>query len=355
MFVSSEEPAQINANYIFGRLSSQVVGQDLAQRDLATLLAMHLQWFATQDIAHTAPNALIIGPTGVGKTHAIRTAAQVLDVPLVVVDSTRLAPHGAGASLESVLVELISAARRLIRDGTRMHNKSRRGLSELEELKLARGGIIFLDEFDKLAARSGRSDERNEQLQRRLLQFIDGTSVTLNPNPERGEEEVTFDTAGLLFIVAGAFTDLMSGVGQRSHREMRTMQRYNHVISEDFVRYGFMHELIARLPVIIEFSELGPKDLETILSIDNIDPSQFYISYLQSLGTVLKIDARAREWISSSAARLDIGARGLHQVLFPILAQLSQRVENNRPAEVVLDLAMIKQITYAIEEKRRAR
>ena len=62
-----------------------------------------------------------------------------------------------------------------------------------------------------------RSPE-NELIQRRLLQFMDGTVVTMKPSTLTGGETIRFDTAGLLFVVAGAFSDLLKEIGAETTR-----------------------------------------------------------------------------------------------------------------------------------------
>jgi len=350
---------------IYEKVSELVVGQEGARRDLSTLLAMHLAWFSTgvPDISHSSPNALVIGPTGVGKTHAIKTAAAALKIPLVIVDATQLSPHGyQGMSLEDVLIELVSASRRIIshtRDGNTAEGESggleEDGIRELDELDTARRGIIFIDEFDKLSTKNKATGERNELLQRRLLQFIDGASVVLNPKPDHAEEEITFETSGILFIAAGAFTNLLHDTGKRSQEQMRDMLQHNHVILEDLVRFGFMEELVARLPVIIEFSELDTEALEEILRTEAVDPSLFYVRYLASLGTKLTVTDQARTEIAERARRLRIGARGLHQVLFPILALLSQDLEEDRVTDFTLDVEQVRKLARRVEARRNVR
>ena len=345
-------PSQ-KADFIYAKLSEKVIGQESAKRNLATLLAMHLAWFARADMDHTAPNALLIGPTGVGKTHAIRTAAQALEVPLIVVDGTRLSPQGyQGTSLEDLLIELIGVARKIISDPNRKIRAEDFGLSELDELEVARRGIIFIDEFDKINSKKSSTAERNELLQRRLLQFIDGTSVILNPHAESGEEEVIFDTAGILFVMSGAFTNLLSDTSKRPQARIREISRQNYVIFEDLVNFGFMKELIARLPVLIEFDKLSKDDLATIMRTEAVNPALFYSRYLSSLGIRLQIDDSAIGYIADKAERLELGARGLHQVLFPILSLLGQTLERASVHDYVLDKEGVQNLIAQIEAGR---
>jgi len=226
-------------------------------------------------------------------------------------------------------------------------------ISELEEVEVAKRGVVFIDEFDKLAIRGQATGERNQILQRRLLQFVDGTAVSLKL--DHGAEEVLFDTGGVLFIAAGAFVEILEKTGERSHGAMRGLQNHDHVIAEDIVRYGFMKELVARLPVLIEFAALNTDELLEILNTPSVDPSKFYADYLESLGTTLEITDGAKLSIAKAAVQHEIGARGLHQVLFPILAAVSQEVEKTRPESITLDVGMIKAINSKLEEQRHAR
>jgi ATP-dependent Clp protease ATP-binding subunit ClpX len=341
------QPAAIRA-----AIDERVVGQTTAKNDLATLLDMHLQRFSELSSEHTSPNALLIGPTGVGKTHAIRVAADSLAVPLVIIDTTRLSPApNQGTTLEDVLVELIAAARGLLRDG-RQGLTDALALPELDELQIASRGIVFLDEFDKLSTRGRQSSERSELLQRRLLQFLDGTVVSLNAHPDSISAEVQFDTSGLLFVAAGAFTNLLEDSAKRSQETTREMLQHDHVIFEDLVRFGFMKELIARLPVVIEFDELTAKDLVTIMTTPEVDPGSFYKSYFRSKGTELELAPEARLYIAEKAVRLGIGARGLHQVLFPLLALASQDLEADRRTKFFLRLSDVQELEARVEDRR---
>ena len=229
------------------------------------------------------------------------------------------------------------------------------GLAYLDELKVASRGIIFIDEFDKIAIRNKQTNERNELIQRRLLQFIDGARVTLNPSPEAGDEEVTFNTAGLMFVFAGAFTGLTEDMGARPQPRARALDDPNQIIPDDLVRFGFMKELIARIPVIIVFAELSPADLVEILRNPATDPSLFYRQYLKSLGADLVIDDSALTRIASDAASLGIGARGLHQKIFPLLARLGQQVEDDPVPTVVLDQAKIDALDQELEQRHLGR
>src|SRR3990172_2659917 len=99
------------AHDIKAHLDKFVEGQEEAKVRLSVLLSMHLGWFRRQQRLHRAPNAVLIGPTGVGKTHTIRVASDHLKIPFGTVDATALVPPGiVGMQIEDVLFDLVAAA-----------------------------------------------------------------------------------------------------------------------------------------------------------------------------------------------------------------------------------------------------
>src|SRR5205814_1255137 len=79
---------------------------------------------------------LLIGPSGCGKTFLIQTLARLLKVPFTMADATSFTESGyVGQDVENMLSPLIAAA-----EG---------------DIKKAENGIVYLDEFDKLAMKGG--------------------------------------------------------------------------------------------------------------------------------------------------------------------------------------------------------
>ena len=108
---SQDSDAPILAQTIKSHLDNLVVGQNSAKIQVSMLLSMHLSWFRDEQRSHPAPKAIIIGPTGVGKTHSLRVATQYLGIPYIVVDATSLVPSGiAGLQIEDLLEDLVRSA-----------------------------------------------------------------------------------------------------------------------------------------------------------------------------------------------------------------------------------------------------
>ncbi|MEP7356296.1 MAG: AAA family ATPase, partial [Anaerolineales bacterium] len=149
---------------IYARLDEYVVGQERAKRVLSVAVYNHYKRLAHRpqkgDPDLEKSNILLVGPTGSGKTLLAQTLARILDVPFCIADATALTEAGyVGEDVESVLVRLIQAAD--------------------YDLDRAEHGIIYIDEIDKIARKSGGNpsitrDVSGEGVQQALLKIIEG-------------------------------------------------------------------------------------------------------------------------------------------------------------------------------------
>ena len=88
------------------------------------------------DVGLAKSNILLIGPTGTGKTLLAETLARVLQVPFAIVDATVITEAGyVGEDVENILVRILQAAD--------------------YDVGQAERGILFIDEVDKIARKSG--------------------------------------------------------------------------------------------------------------------------------------------------------------------------------------------------------
>ncbi len=159
------------------------------------------------------------------------------------------------------------------------------------------GGIIFLDEIDKIALSEksqGRNDPSKEGVQRDLLPIVEGSSVSTKYG--------TINTDHILFIAAGAF----------------------HVSKPS----DLIPELQGRFPLRVELESLTEETLYAILTQTENSLLKQYIALLGVEGMKLIFDDEAIHAIAKLAHRAnenteDIGARRLHTVLENILEEVS--------------------------------
>jgi ATP-dependent Clp protease ATP-binding subunit ClpX len=330
----TQEPKRelLTAREIKAHLDTKVIGQDAAKIQMSVLLSMHMNWFKRESRLHRAPNSIVIGPTGVGKTHSLRIASEYLKIPFISVDTTSLVPSGiVGYQIEDVLADLVREAQEILkRKGQRNPADGNR------DIELARQGIIFFDEFDKISTTSAGGDTGNTgnlTVQRRLLKLTDGAVLSVGVRGHQSSETPrSIDASGILIVVGGAFV----GIDDNKIRTSRPvpLQRDlgsnpNVIVSADVVTYGFMPELVARLPVIIEYGSLSDQELRQILELPDVSPIQVWREHFKQMGTELIITEDAKEYAVKRAQVLKMGARGLQQVLFQSLAAIAFEIETS--------------------------
>jgi ATP-dependent Clp protease ATP-binding subunit ClpX len=336
-------PGYMQPHEIKAHLDQFVVSQESAKTELSTLLSMHLLLAREPGRKFQTPNALLVGPTGVGKTYSVRTAADYLGLPFVNADATKLLPSGAysdsGEHIDLLFAELLDAAQVIVRKmeadvrgavakvlrrdygyGGRPDLKK---VDDLLAVALAERGIIFLDEFDKMSlVATGRNVGWYRSVQAGLLKLVEGSG-----NPLGHVSGVpAIDTSGILFVAGGAF----SGVGtNHDHASALPEKTFSFPVSADrlssrnIVTYGFLPELIARFPVIIRYATLTRGDLQRILSFSAVDPMRAFVYYFEMNGKRLVVTDDALEAIAARAHELEMGARGIDQVIFPQLAKVA--------------------------------
>ncbi len=187
------------------------------------------------------------------------------------------------------------------------------------------GGIIFLDEIDKIALSektSGRNDPGKEGVQRDLLPIVEGSSVSTKYG--------TIQTDHILFIAAGAF----------------------HVSKPS----DLIPELQGRFPLRVELESLTEDTLYKILTQTENSLLKQYIALLGVEGMSLKFDDEAIRAIAKLAHKAngsteDIGARRLHTVLENILEEISYDADEYNGKEFVVTKDLVhKKLDKVVED-----
>jgi ATP-dependent HslUV protease ATP-binding subunit HslU len=179
------------------------------------------------------------------------------------------------------------------------------------------GGIIFLDEIDKIALSEksqGRNDPSKEGVQRDLLPIVEGSSVSTKYG--------TINTDHILFIAAGAF----------------------HVSKPS----DLIPELQGRFPLRVELESLTEDTLYQILTQTENSLLKQYEALLEVEGLTLRFEDEAIHSIAKLSHRAnelteDIGARRLHTVLERVLEEISFHADEHKDEEVKITSELVHQ------------
>ena len=175
-------------------------------------------------------------------------------------------------------------------------------------------GIVFLDEIDKICARSERqgADVSREGVQRDLLPLIEGTTVSTKHGPVK--------TDHILFIASGAF----------------------HIAKPS----DLLPELQGRLPIRVELKALSREDLERILTEPEASLIKQYRALLATEGVTLDFTADGISAIAGIASDTNvsvenIGARRLQTVMERLLDEVSYAAPDRSGETVLIDKAYV--------------
>ncbi len=177
-------------------------------------------------------------------------------------------------------------------------------------------GIVFLDEIDKISARSenrGGGDVSREGVQRDLLPLIEGTNVSTKHG--------TVKTDHILFIASGAF----------------------HLTKPS----DLLPELQGRLPIRVELKALTWEDFKRILTEPEASLIKQYKALLLTEEVTLdftddSIDELARLAADINSSVENIGARRLHTVMERLLEEISFTASDTPGQTVTIDAAMVR-------------
>lgn len=296
---------------IFDAVSQTIKGQDEYIKTLATLAWLqNVRWNNKNAIGTNKPdgkvNALVIGGSGTGKTATVAEIAEIVKLPVAIVDISTFTGSGwKGRDLSEIIMELLT-------------------ITDFNTDKV-QYSIIVLDEFDKLFNNIVTSDT-SFSITTNLLKFIEGTTMTVTA----AGKDYTINTQNMLFICCGAFEGLEdiikkrlninNVIGFNTQQEPETQDILKQVTEDDLIEYGINTQLIGRMGTICVLNSLTEDILkEIILNSDNSPVKAMNRLINTTQNVKISISETAAATLARQCITKGTGARGLAQVVNRLL------------------------------------
>ncbi len=256
-------------------------------------------------------NILLLGPSGSGKTYTINILAKLFGLPLIKADCASLVSSGyVGKNLSDIFAQLVKA--------------SPGGVREAEK------GIIFFDEWDKIAESFGtHKSVGGTELQTEFLSLIQkGEYTYTGRHPHGGYEKRTIRTDDILFIFGGAFSGIEDIATKRldNHRigfngntdetaKESVLKSVNH---EDLIQYGLLPELVNRISYVALFDSLRKAEILEIMKQSKESVLDEFKAYFKAHNKRLVIKNDLYEGIAERVEASGKGARQINTLLLEL-------------------------------------
>ena len=309
---------------------SPLPSQESCARDLAAIFSFHLAKVGLMDAGFSADelpqqHAIMVAPTGAGKTYLLRHIAKACGVNLICMDGSSLSRDGwKGPSFGQQLWAAQAAA----------------GNPTAFERS-----VLFVDEADKMRLYHDRSDAGNAM--DNLLQLFNNGEVAVETE---GKMVQTINVSRFTIIMGGAFAGLetiirkrmssASGIGFSSAAspvaaDDKTILR--HATPEDLEAYGIKKELIGRIGSIVYINPLGIEDYRRLLTSEVGSVQANYRNYFShGFGVDFDITDEAVHCIAEQCTKATTGARAVNPIVNTVLREAIAKVGKDRTVNKVI-------------------
>lgn len=313
------------ADEIYSKMMKKVATlpcQEDYARQLCNLVAFHLRKNALLDTGVSVEDipyqgAIVVAPTGQGKTYLLNAIGKIMDINIIVIDGSSLSREGfKGVSLSQRLY----GARKTAKN----HEAWKRS-------------ILFVDEIDKMKLLGNEKDYGNPM--ENLLQLYNNNTITAE-NDDKGA--ITLDVSRFTIVLGGAFDGLDKIIQQRLTTKRKVgfdfeavpvkedFTSLKQVTSEDLKKYGIMPELLGRIGSIITIEPMKKEDYKCLLIDSNGGIAKKYKTYLaKAYGVEFEVDDHAIEIITKKCTESKLGARAINPIVNDVMRKCFNELERD--------------------------
>jgi ATP-dependent Clp protease ATP-binding subunit ClpX len=323
-------------------LACRVLGQTELLRRISVSLYKHIHGLP-------APNVLLIGNSGTGKTTLMQAVTAFYEAHeelarfrvMIIINANTLSAEIEGEDRTTRLFRKLESRVKVLFGSD---------LTARELQNYLENATVCVDEVDKISGRiSGKPNVEGITTQYALLTLLEGEQflyrATAMEDGREVEVEMALDTGKLLFICGGAFEELYDQVyativNRRDDRRLkevaeverkadgsvsvRTTVRFklrDYLRLADLFIYGMMPQFISRFGSIAMLDELGKDELRQILLNAPNSPLRLCLEYFRHMGIRLRVTDTALSSIAEAAAKNSrIGARALREIFNGLIA-----------------------------------
>ena len=350
----------ICAEEIYRNLKQVVIGQDEYLKKLAILGYLHQVNIQLHDEGKETMknNLLVIGPTGCGKTFAVKTMAKFLDVPFYQVDCSNVTQTGykGDMNVEGIIPSMIDEI----------------GISK------AKRAIVFLDEFDKIYDEYLDTKGEGKGAMQNFLKILENNKLSVKDRNVRGDAQRSFDNTCVSFIAAGSFENIKNKKRRKMNlvqnlvsdscakmgfiiaddktEEEKKINEYNIKLDAmDIVRGGFIPELIGRFATVLNINSLNEEDFYNIIKKSGESNINKYEDFYRLHDVELEIKDEVYRNIAMEAYKMGTGARGINNIINQVLEDsMFEICSKSKISKVIIDYQDGKEITtYEKREEKQ--
>lgn len=189
---------------------------------------------------------LLLGASGTGKTHLVKTLSNICSVPIVVIDATDLNPTGASGGVKTDKIQ------KMILDKAREMAEILPNTYPYLEYAID-STIVYVDEIDKLGTAFESSGNWNKHVQSNFLTMFDNKD----------------DFAGVSFVFSGAFDSITrEKIVQKKELGFTPAADVveKELLDEQILKAGLIPELLGRINMIVELDRFTVDDFVSIIN-----------------------------------------------------------------------------------------